>query len=354
MDIELTRAEPFAAPVVDSLSVRVLVDSAYDRFISDATHPVVRIEHVRHIPGHERSTFAGEWGLSLHLESAQAGGKSQYLLDFGYTPEVLIRNFDLLDLDPARIDGLILSHGHRDHYGGLDGFVAHHRAHMPTEVKLFTGGESAFAEKWIKRRNADPVSWGRLDRSRDRSGACRDGVLRPGAGAGRPVHHRADRPQFVRADIGQHLGRTRTPPPDHFTEAERQGRLVPDQHPDEHATCYVVQGRGLVVISSCGHVGLINTIKAAMAVSGVSKLHAVLGGFHLGPAPIDYVEHTVAELKSLSPDVVVPMHCSGAKFIAGDAARNARPSGDHQYRQPLHIRRVSRGPPPARRKSCQA
>jgi 7,8-dihydropterin-6-yl-methyl-4-(beta-D-ribofuranosyl)aminobenzene 5'-phosphate synthase len=52
-----------------------------------------------------------------------------------------------------------------------------------------------------------------------------------------------------------------------------------------------------------------------MAVSGVSKLHAVLGGFHLGPAPIDYVEHTVAELKSLSPDVVVPMHCSGSKFI---------------------------------------
>jgi hypothetical protein len=60
MDIELTQAEPFAAPVVDSLSVRVLVDSAYDRFISDATHPMVRIEHVRHIPGHERSTFAGE------------------------------------------------------------------------------------------------------------------------------------------------------------------------------------------------------------------------------------------------------------------------------------------------------
>ena len=104
--------------------------------------------------------------------------------------------------------------------------------------------------------------------------------------------------------------------PDHFTEAERQGRLVPDQHPDEHATCYVVQGRGLVVISSCGHVGLINTIKAAMAVSGVDKLHAVLGGFHLGPAPQDYVDHTVTELERLSPDVVIPMHCSGAKFIA--------------------------------------
>ncbi len=316
MDIEPASASAFAAPTVESLSVRVLVDSAYDRFISDASHPVVRIEHVRHIPGHERSTFAGEWGLSLHLESAQAGGRSQYLLDFGYTPEVLIRNFDLLDLDSARINGLILSHGHRDHYGGLEGFVAHHRGQMQSDVKLFAGGESAFAEKWIKQRNADPVSWGKLDRAAIEAEhvatVCCD---RAQAFAGPFTTGPIARDSFEQIS-GSTLVEPATPAPDNFTEAERLGRLVPDQHPDEHATCYVVQGRGLVVISSCGHVGLINTIKAAMAVSGVGKLHAVLGGFHLGPAPMDYVEHTVAELKSLSPDVVVPMHCSGGKFIA--------------------------------------
>jgi 7,8-dihydropterin-6-yl-methyl-4-(beta-D-ribofuranosyl)aminobenzene 5'-phosphate synthase len=42
---------------------------------------------------------------------------------------------------------------------------------------------------------------------------------------------------------------------DHYSEAERNGKLVCDQHPDEHATCYVVKGRGTVVISSCGHAG---------------------------------------------------------------------------------------------------
>ena len=56
-----------------------------------------------------------------------------------------------------------------------------------------------------------------------------------------------------------------------------------------------------------------------MAVSGVDRLHAVLGGFHLGVAPPDYVEHTIAELKALQPDVVVPMHCSGRAFLAGVA-----------------------------------
>ncbi len=354
MVIEPAIASTFTAPIVDTLSVRVVVDSAYDRFIVDATHPAAKIEHVRHIPGHELSTFAGEWGLSLHLESARSGIRSQFLLDFGYTPEVLIRNFALLDLDPAQIDGLILSHGHRDHYGGLEGFLARHRGDMQSDLKLFAGGENAFAEKWIKQRNADPVSWGRLGRAAIEAThiatVCCD---RAQALAGPFTTGPIARNSFEQIS-GSTLVEPATPAPDHFTEAERRGRLVPDEHPDEHATCYVVQGRGLVVISSCGHVGLINTVKAAMAVSGVSKLHAVLGGFHLGPAPMDYVEHTVAELKSLAPEIVVPMHCSGGKVHCGDAARDARPSGDHQYRQPIYLRRVSPGPRPACRRSCRA
>ena len=178
---------------------------------------------------------------------------------------------------------------------------------------------SQFREKWIKQRGADPVSWGRLDRKALEAAAvgtlCGDtpqalqGAFTTGY-IPRQSFERVLENTLVESETGANLST------DHFTEAERQGRLVPDQHPDEHATCYIVRGRGLVVISSCGHVGLINTIKAAMAVSGVAKLHAVLGGFHLGPAPQDYVDHTVAELERLSPDVVIPMHCSGAKFVA--------------------------------------
>ena len=258
MSIEVTKAAAFAAPIVDSLSVRLLVDSVYDRFIADASHPMVKIEHVRHIDGHERSTFAGEWGLSLHLESVHSGGKSRYLLDFGYTPEVLIRNFELLDLDPGRIDGLILSHGHRDHYGGLEGFVTHYRARMRADLRLFAGGEANFREKWIKRRGADPVSWGVLDREALESAAvgtvCCDA---PHALTGAFTTGYIPRQSFEHV-LENTLVASETEansPPDHFTEAERLGRLVPDQHPDKHATCYVIRGRGLVVISSRGHVG---------------------------------------------------------------------------------------------------
>jgi 7,8-dihydropterin-6-yl-methyl-4-(beta-D-ribofuranosyl)aminobenzene 5'-phosphate synthase len=205
------------------------------------------------------------------------------MLDFGYTPEIVLRNADLLDIDPAKIDGLILSHAHRDHFGGLIGFLMQHRARMRNDLCFYNGGEEGFREKFLGDPK-DPISWGSFEQ----------------VSGGSMVYEY-----------------------DHFTETERRGKLLKDAHPDEHATCYVVQGRGLVVISSCGHVGLINTIKQAMAVSGVSKLHAVIGGFHLVTAPQDYVDQTVTELEALEPDVVIPMHCSGADFI--DTMRRRMP-----------------------------
>ena len=67
---------------------------------------------------------------------------------------------------------------------------------------------------------------------------------------------------------------------------------VPLPPPRRACDVLCLRGRGLVVICSCSHCGLINTIRQAMAVSGVDKLHAVLGGFHLEVRAADYVEHT--------------------------------------------------------------
>ena len=69
-----------------------------------------------------------------------------------------------------------------------------------------------------------------------------------------------------------------------------------------------------MVISSCGHVGIVNSARQAQEVSGVQKIHALVGGFHLGPAPKDYIDQVVGEIKELNPEVVIPMHCSEANF----------------------------------------
>ena len=302
---------PFKAPVVDELSVRVVVDSRYERFLPKASHPLVRIEHVGRVPGRHMTTLAAEWGLSLHLGSTEAGAKAQYLLDFGYTPEILNRNFDLLDINPGAIDGLILSHAHRDHFGGLDGFVLNHRSRMRNDLALYVGGETAFREKWIKEKDGDATSWGAVDRvslrAHNVAAVC---CQAPHALEGAFTSGYIERNSFEEVTGGSMVE------DDHYSEAERRGKLVRDLHPDEHATCYIVKGRGLVVISSCGHAGIVNTVKTAMAAANVDKLHAVVGGFHLGLAPPEYLQRSLRELEALNPDVIVPMHCTGEPFIA--------------------------------------
>jgi metal-dependent hydrolase (beta-lactamase superfamily II) len=100
----------------------------------------------------------------------------------------------------------------------------------------------------------------------------------------------------------------------HYLPAEMEGKIVPDEHIHEHATCFNLKDKGLIVISSCGHVGIVNSVRQAMDVSGVQKIHAIMGGFHLGPAPADYLTQVVGEIAKLNPDVVIPMHCSGLNF----------------------------------------
>ena len=330
------RAHAFAAApaaiapaVVDQLKVRVVLDTTHDIFISGDPHPMVGIERTRQVINPKRLTLGGEWGLSLHLESIKAGEAHRCLLDFGFTPEVLTRNVELLDIDAAKLDQLILSHGHQDHYGGLVGFLAKYRDQMRPDLRMFAGGETNFCYGYVKPPGKDqPQLFGVLDR-RDLAKAKVETVLceTPQAVGDAFTSGHIERTSFEHVlpnslvEAGAHDGAGCQA--DHFTAAERQGRIVPDQHWDEHATCYVVRNRGLVVITSCGHAGFVNTVRTAMRVSGVDKLHALLGGVHLAPAPKDYVAQAVAELKTLDPDVVIPMHCSGANFI--EAMRQQMP-----------------------------
>src|SRR5439155_9840957 len=91
----------------------------------------------------------------------------------------------------------------------------------------------------------------------------------------------------------------------HYLPAEMLGKTVPDEHIHEHATCFNVKDRGLVVISSCGHVGIVNSARQAMDVSGVNKVHALVGGFHLGPAAPEYINQVMTEIKAIDPDVII-------------------------------------------------
>jgi 7,8-dihydropterin-6-yl-methyl-4-(beta-D-ribofuranosyl)aminobenzene 5'-phosphate synthase len=84
-----------------------------------------------------------------------------------------------------------------------------------------------------------------------------------------------------------------------------------DPFVQEQSVILNAKGKGLVVLTGCGHVGIVNTVKHARKISGISKVHAVMGGFHLIGAEEELIRRTIADIKAMAPEYVVPMHCTG-------------------------------------------
>jgi 7,8-dihydropterin-6-yl-methyl-4-(beta-D-ribofuranosyl)aminobenzene 5'-phosphate synthase len=317
-------AEPTTAaavPVVDRLTVKVLTDSSYDTPRTAASKWVKIRRAGLGTAGEYRKTLHNEWGLALALESQSGTESCNLLLDFGYTTEALLNNMQIMAVDPAKVQGLILSHGHFDHYGGLIGFLKKYRSRLPADLPLYAGGEDNFCRR-VLGGGAGPFSeFGVLDR-RELEAAKVRVVLCPEPtviGGQAFTTGAIERKSFERVlpntyvDYAMRDGLGCNMP-----DAARQAgdKPVPDLHLHEHATCFHLRDRGLIVISSCGHAGIVNTTRQAMKVAGIDKVHAILGGFHLFPADDDYVRQTVAELQAIQPDVLIPMHCSGPGLLA--------------------------------------
>ena len=76
-----------------------------------------------------------------------------------------------------------------------------------------------------------------------------------------------------------------------------------------------MKGKGLVVLSGCAHAGIVNTVKYVQKVSGTEKIHAVMGGFHLINTKAEVIQNTVADIKAMKPDYIIPTHCTGFEAV---------------------------------------
>lgn len=101
--------------------------------------------------------------------------------------------------------------------------------------------------------------------------------------------------------------------PVHYARIADQWQQDPLIH-DDQAVVMHVKDKGLVILTGCGHAGAINTIRHAQELTGIQKVYAVLGGFHLTGALFEpIIPPTIAALKELNPKLIVPAHCTGWK-----------------------------------------
>ena len=96
---------------------------------------------------------------------------------------------------------------------------------------------------------------------------------------------------------------------------EKDGALVQDPLTHELALIFNVKDKGLVIITSCAHSGVINTIEYARKITGETRVLAVIGGMHLTSATDDTIDKTVSALQAFRPTYVAPMHCTGNRAL---------------------------------------
>jgi 7,8-dihydropterin-6-yl-methyl-4-(beta-D-ribofuranosyl)aminobenzene 5'-phosphate synthase len=255
----------------------------------------------------------------MHAESNRGTETRSLLMDFGFTPEALNNNINLLAIDPAELDALVLSHGHYDHFGGLVRFLQQSKGKLKAKLPLYVGGEECFCSReWVG--PPAPGNFGALDRRAlkqanmtvtyaEESSLVADHAFTTGQ-IGLRSFEKILSPSTMKIGVEDGIGCY----PDKLPQEEQSKAIIPDQFQHELATAYNLKGRGLIILTACSHRGVVNTIKQAQAVSGITKVRAVIGGFHLAPYADDYVRQTIAALKEMDIDYVIPLHCSGEVF----------------------------------------
>jgi 7,8-dihydropterin-6-yl-methyl-4-(beta-D-ribofuranosyl)aminobenzene 5'-phosphate synthase len=234
--------------------------------------------------------FLGEWGLSILVETEDLS----LLLDTGQSISASY-NADLLGVDLSRVSRIVLSHGHYDHAGGLPYVLR--KVRKKVEV-------IAHPDVW-----ADKYS-GREGQERCYIGIPHQRHVLESLGAS---FKSSAEPVRINSSI---MTTGEIPMVTEFEMVEpyllvREGKgFQPDELLDDQALIITTEA-GLVVILGCAHRGIINTLYHAQRLTGVKKVHTVLGGCHLMDASEERIQLTIAALRDMGVEKLGVSHCTG-------------------------------------------
>ena len=287
-------------PEVDEVVITTIVDNSIDVGMAGS-------DVVRRLPMTTRLVQEGlpvaEHGLSLLIEVKRGERDGTVLFDTGVSPTGLLHNLDVLQVRAQDVQAIVLSHGHWDHAMGLAGLVdrlgkrrlplvVHPDAYLQRKLVLPNGTEVEIPTPLLadfRRENIEVIE-------EVGPSMLLDGMVLVTGEVARTTDFEIGFPvQWAkRGDVWEH---------------------DPVVH-DDQGVIINLKDKGLVVITGCGHAGIINTIRHARAITGISRVYAVIGGFHLAGRMFEpLIPATVAALEAMNPGVLVPTHCTGWRAI---------------------------------------
>lgn len=306
----MTKIEHFGT--TSDVEITVLVDNRADLMVK-STDAVKR---------YTKEPLLAEHGFAALVRLQETG--TNILWDAGISSIALMENAKRMGIDLTTVSRIALSHGHEDHFAAMTAVIAAITARPAwkewtpdvTEKEICDWLEShrvqliahpaAFRERWGIGQDGKKYGPGITPRD-EWAAAGADVVLSAGPyelGPGCWTTGAVPRKSFEKAG---------TPSSIAYREG---GEFVRDYLDDDQAIIVHVRDKGLVVLTGCAHSGIVNTVNHAREISGVDRVWAIVGGFHLGDAKDDEIQRTVDEIGSLGPAMVSPSHCTGFPAIS--------------------------------------
>jgi 7,8-dihydropterin-6-yl-methyl-4-(beta-D-ribofuranosyl)aminobenzene 5'-phosphate synthase len=292
---------------VDKVEITCLVDNNVDVLL-----PNIGVAHRPALTGswYDKPLIA-EHGFCAALTLQIGEVMHRVLLDAGLDPLTASRNADSLGLDLSSCEALISSHGHIDHAGGL--LSIRNKMNKAKRIPLILH-EHAFRNRSVKFQDGRTI---------DLPAPNRSNLIE----AGYETVENNSHSSWIndRLLVTGEIPRTNSFEkgfPNHYSEAD-DGEMESDPLiKDDQAIILNVKDKGLVVITGCGHAGIINTCNFAKELAGEDRIYCVIGGMHLSGGLFEpIISRTVEELEKLRPSYAVPCHCSGLKAVTEIARR---------------------------------
>ena len=286
---------------VDRVEVTVVIDNFLDVLMAGEKGVVRYRAPDFGAPASEQ--LVAEHGFSALVTVGRDGDRRSVLYDAGLTPDAVARNLDVLQVPVGDLRAIVISHGHADHHGGLEGLVRRRgRSRLPLLIH---------PDAWRERRISFPSGGEVRLPPPSRHDLEAEGL--------ELIEERVpsmlvDGTVLVSGQV-ERVTEFETGFPIH--EARGQDGWEPDPMIwDDQALVVNVRDRGLVIISGCSHAGAINVLRHAQRVTGEVRIAGLVGGLHLtGEVFEPRIGPTVDALRAARIGRILPAHCSGWRAV---------------------------------------